>query len=67
MLLNLQAYRDLDPSEKDAAAETYNTGLEVDFEDILERSRRRRRGDAGSPRGVRVLMNDREYEETKAR
>lgn len=39
-LLNLQTYRDLLPSEKDATANLYDAGLAVDSRDILERSRR---------------------------
>lgn len=39
-LLNLQNYRDLDVTGKEATEELYNTGLEVDFRDLLERSRR---------------------------
>lgn len=39
-LLNLQAYRNLAPSQKDATAELYESGLDVDMRDILERSQR---------------------------
>lgn len=39
-LLNLQTYRDLAPSEKDATSNLYDAGLAVDSRDILERSRR---------------------------
>lgn len=39
-LLNLQTLRDLYPSQKDATSELYESGLDTDFRDVIERSRR---------------------------
>jgi hypothetical protein len=39
-LIDMQAYRDLYPTEKDMAQSLYQQGLSTDFRDILERSRR---------------------------
>lgn len=39
-LLNLQAYKGLTASQRDATGELYEAGLDVDMRDILERSQR---------------------------
>lgn len=38
--INLQALNGMDLSERDATQELYDTGLEVDFRDVLEQARR---------------------------
>lgn len=38
--INLQALSSLDPSERDATQELFDTGLAVDFRDVLEQARR---------------------------